>query len=84
MLMETIGMLNGEAVTVRSNRIKQVRDFIESGEPEREIFINECEMLGTVRATLHNTIMSRPYFKTRCYAEQRNSRLYLVRRNMDG
>lgn len=73
--------MNGEAVNVRTNRIQQVRDFIESGEAEREVAINDCETIGTVRATIYNTIMSRPYFKTRCYAERRKHRLYLVRRD---
>lgn len=75
---------NGEAVTVRTNRIEQVRDFIYSGEKEREIPVNEEEMIGTVRSTLHNTIRSRPYFKARCYAEQRNYRVFLVRRMENG
>ena len=77
--METITK-NGKTVTVRTSRARQIRDFLNSGEPEREIPINECEMIGTVRATLHNSISGNPYFKARCYAEQRNYRLYLVRR----
>ena len=72
--------MSGDTIIIRTNRIEQVRNFIESGEPEREVAVNEGETIGTVRSTLQNTIVSRPYFKARCYVEQRNWRLYLVRR----
>lgn len=65
---------------IRINRIQQVRDFIESGEAEREITVHENEMNSTVRTSLRNCIASRPYFKARCYVEQRNYRVFLVRR----
>ena len=81
--METVKR-NGETATVRSNRIRQVQEFIASGEPKREIPVDECEAIGTVRATLYNTINSRPFFKKRCLVEQRNYRIFLVRREYDG
>lgn len=65
---------------IRTNRIQQVRDFIESGEAEREVIVHEDEMNSTVRTSLRNCIASRPYFKARCYVEQRNYRVFLVRR----
>ena len=65
---------------IRINRIQQVRDFIESGEAEREVIVQEDEMNSTVRTSLRNCIASRPYFKKRCYVEQRNYRVFLVRR----
>lgn len=73
----TMGTSNGK---VRISRIQQVRDFIESGEEEREITVHEDEMNSTVRTSLRNCIASRPYFKKRCYVEQRNYRVFLVRR----
>lgn len=69
---------------IRINRIQQVRDFIESGEAEREVIVHEDEMNSTVRTSLRNCIASRPYFKKRCYVEQRNYRVFLVRRMEDG
>jgi hypothetical protein len=69
---------------VRISRIEQVRDFIYSGEQEREITVHENEMNSTVRTSLRNCIASRPFFKANCYVEQRNYRIFLVRRTDDG
>ena len=63
----------------RIDRIGQVRDFLNSGEKEREIVVQEHENLTTVRATLHNAIQYHPYFRERCYLVARNMRLYIVR-----
>lgn len=63
----------------RINRIEQVRDFLNSGEKEREIVVQEGENITTVRAALHNAIQYHPYFRERCYLTARNMRLYIVR-----
>ena len=83
MTMETITK-DGKTVKIRTSRIEQVRDFIYSGEQEREIIVGEDEMNSTVRTSLRNCIASRPFFKSRCYVEQRNYRVFLVRRDDDG
>lgn len=63
----------------RANRIEQVRDFLNSGEKEREIVVQEGENFTTVRAALHNAIQNHPYFRGRCYLTARKMRLYIVR-----
>lgn len=63
----------------RIDRIGQVRDFLDSGEKEREIVVHEGENITTVRAALHNAIRFNPYFRERCYLTARNMRLYIVR-----
>ena len=72
--------IEGGTINVRTNRIMQIQDFLESGETEREIIVQEYERLTTVRAALHNAIRDHPYFRDRCYIIARNMRLYLVRR----
>ena len=71
---------DGKTVTVRTSRIQQVRDFIESGATETEIPVAECEYIGTVTSALHNAIVNSPYFFRRCAVIQRRRRVYLVRR----
>lgn len=63
----------------RINRIEQVRDFLNSGEKEQEIVVQEDENITTVRAALHNAIQYHPYFRERCYLVARKMRLYIVR-----
>lgn len=78
--MKEIKTATGEIIKIRESRIEQVRDFLESGEQEREIVIHENEMIGNVRAAIYNTINQHQYFKTQCFVQIRNYRLYLVRR----
>ena len=78
--MERIVFVTGESAIVRTSRIMQVRDFINSGRKEEEVFIESCENPGTVRSSLYNAISSSPYFNKRCYVVQRKHRIYLMRR----
>ena len=71
---------DGRTVTVRTSRIQQVRDFIESGKPEQEIPVHECEFMATVCSAIHNAIKNSAYFSARCAVVQRNHKVWLIRR----
>ena len=66
----------------RKSRIKDIEDFINSGDEAWKIELEHDELVGSVRSSYRHALLSQPAFASRCIVVRRGNTLYLVRKEV--